>query len=327
MGRVLRGFLLGTLVLGLLAGGAALLALRTYDAPGPLASGRAVVVPRGGIDELAEALEREGVVASALQFRAAALLTLRDGALRAGELEFPAAASLRQALAVLRTGRPVQHRLTIPEGLTAAQVARLLEQAPALTGGTPLPEEGRILPETYAYERGTTRTALLERARAAMDRALDRAWAARNPAVPFASPEEALVLASIVERETSVPDERPRIAAVFLNRLRLGMKLQSDPTVVYGASGGLGVLDHGLTRAELERDDSYNTYRIAGLPPGPISMPGRAALQATLQPAESDALYFVADGTGGHAFARTIEEHNRNVARWREVERARAGRL
>ena len=327
MGRVLRGLLATFFVLALLAGGAALFAMRAYNAPGPLPSYRAVVVPRGGIDELAEALEREGVVVSALQFRTAALLTLRGGALRAGELEFPANASLRQALAVLRSGRPVQHRFTIPEGLTAAQVVRLLDQSTTLTGETPMPEEGRLLPETYAFERGTTRAALLERARAAMDRTLDRAWAARNPAVPFASPEQALVLASIVERETGLPDERSRIAAVFLNRLRLGMKLQSDPTVVYGASGGLGVLDHGLTRRELERDDPYNTYRIAGLPPGPISMPGRAALQATLQPAETDELYFVADGTGGHAFARTIEEHNRNVARWREVERARAGRL
>lgn len=322
----MRRALIGVALLALLGLGAAFVALRAYEAPGPLAEDRAVVVPRGGLDELAGALDGEGVVASALRFRVAALLTRGAGALRAGELEFPARASLREVLAVLRAGRPVQHRLTIPEGLTAAQVAVLLDDAPALVGETPLPAEGRILPETYAFERGTARTALLDRARSAMDRALDRAWASRDPAVPFASPDEALVLASIVERESGVPGERPRIAAVFLNRLRLGMKLQSDPTVAYGASGGLGVLDHGLTRAELERDDPYNTYRIAGLPPGPICMPGLAAVQAVLQPAATDALYFVADGSGGHAFARTLEEHNRNVARWREVERGRAAR-
>ena len=325
----MRRALIAVVALAVLAGGAlggVALALRTYDAPGPLMEGRAIVVPRGGLDELAEALEREGVVAGTLPLRAAALLTRGEGALRAGELEFPAHASLREVLAVLRTARPVQHRLTIPEGLTAAQVAVLLDAAPALDGAAPVPEEGRILPETYAYERGTTRAALLARARTAMDRALARAWADRDPAVPFVDPAEALILASIVERESGVPEERARIAAVYLNRLRLGMKLQSDPTVVYGASGGLGVLDHGLTRAELARDDPYNTYRIAGLPPGPICMPGLAAVQATLQPATTDALYFVADGTGGHAFARTLEEHNRNVARWRELERGRAVR-
>ena len=178
----MRRALIAVVLLALLAGSGAFLALRTYDAPGPLAEDRAVVVPRGGIDELAEALQREGVVAGALQVKVAALLTRGEGALRAGELEFPAGASLRQVLAVLRAGRPVQHRLTIPEGLTAVQVVALLDAAPALTGETPLPEEGRILPETYAFERGTTRAALLQRARAAMDRALDRAWASRNPA-------------------------------------------------------------------------------------------------------------------------------------------------
>jgi len=270
-------------------------------------------------------LVQEGVVRSAFALRTATIATRGQGAVRAGELEFPAAASLRQVLAVLRTSRPVQHRLTIPEGLTAAQVALLIDRAPALDGDPAMPEEGHLLPETYAYERGTPRATLVERGRAAMDRALERSWAARNPAVPLDAAADALILASIVERETAKPEERPRIAAVFLNRLRRGMKLQSDATVVYGVSGGLGVLDHGLTRAELERDEPYNTYRIAGLPPGPISMPGLASLRAVTQPAQTDDLYFVADGTGGHVFARTAEEHQRNVARWREIERARQG--
>ncbi len=156
-----------------------------------------------------------------------------------------------------------------------------------------------------------------------MDRALQAAWDAARTGLPLANKAEALVLASMVERETATPDERPVVAAVFLNRLAQGMKLQSDPTVVYGASGGLGVLDHPITRAELDRDDPYNTYRIPGLPPGPICMPGLAALRAATQPAATDALFFVADGTGGHAFARTLEEHARNVARWRDVEHSR----
>lgn len=307
--------------------GAALYAFRFYDAPGPLPVANVVLVPRGGLDQVGESLAQEGVVQSAFALRVAALVTRGQGAIHAGELEFPAAASLRQVLEVLRTARPVQHRLTIPEGLTAAQVAVLLDRAPALEGDPAVPEEGRLLPETYAYERGTPRATLVERGRIAMDRALERNWAARSQAVPLDTPHDALILASIVERETAKPEERPRVAAVFLNRLRHRMKLQSDPTVVYGASGGTGVLEHGLTKADLERADPYNTYKIAGLPPGPISMPGLGSLRAVTQPAETDDLFFVADGSGGHVFARTLEEHQRNVARWRGVERAHQSAL
>ena len=319
----MRAVLAIAVLLLALLGGAAFYSISAYDAPGPLAVANAVLVPRGGLDQVADVLVQEGVVSSAFALRAAAMVTRGQGAIRAGELEFPAAASLRQVLEVLRTARPVQHRLTIPEGLTATQVATLLDRAPALEGGTAVPEEGHLLPETYSYERGTPRATLVERGRVAMDHALERNWAVRSPAVPLDTPHDALVLASIVERETAKPEERPRIAAVFLNRLRRHMRLQSDPTVVYGASGGSGVLEHGLTRAELERPDPYNTYRIAGLPPGPISMPGLASLKAVMQPAATDDLFFVADGTGGHVFARTAEEHNRNVAHWRGVERAR----
>ncbi len=319
----MRSFLLIVGLLLMAGGGAAAYAFWTFDAPGPLSVGNVVLVPRGGLDQVADTLAQEGVVRSAFALRAAAMATRGQGAVHAGELEFPAAASLRQVLAVLRTGRPVQHRLTIPEGLTATQVALLIDRAPALEGDPAVPEEGRLLPETYAYERGTPRVALVERGRAAMDRALERNWAARSAAVPLDTPRDALILASIVERETAKPEERPRVAAVFLNRLRRRMKLQSDPTVVYGASGGTGVLEHGLTRAELERADPYNTYRVNGLPPGPISMPGLGSLRAVTQPAETDDLFFVADGSGGHVFAKTLEEHQRNVVRWRGVERAR----
>ena len=321
--RVLMG-VLGVLVL--LAGGAAVYGTRLYDTPGPLPDARAVVVPRGGLEQIAGALVAEGVVDSAWTLQLAALATRGEGALKAGELEFPAGASLRQVLGVLRTARPVQHRLTVPEGLTAAQVVTLLERTPALKGPVVLPAEGRMLPDTYLFDRGTARAVVVERGTRAMDRALAAAWEARVKGLPLTTPEQALTLASIVERETGKVEERPLVAAVFLNRLARGMKLQSDPTVVYGASGGLGVLDHGITRAELDRDDPYNTYRVAGLPPGPIAMPSAASLRAVTQPAQSDSLFFVADGTGGHVFARTNEEHVRNVAKWRGIERTRAAR-
>ena len=312
------------LLLVVLGGGGAFWAYRAYDAPGPLPDAAAIVVPHGRLDELAASLTQQHVVGNPLLFRLAAMATWGDGPLHAAELPFPKAASLREVLTVLRTARPVQHHLTIPEGLTAQQVATLIAQADALAGTVATPPEGSILPETYSFERGATREQVLDRARSAMDRALAHAWATRAPGLPLASPHEALVLASLVERETGRPDERPMVARVLLNRLAQGMKLQSDPTVVYGASGGLGVLDHPLTRAELDRDDPYNTYRIQGLPPGPICMPGAAALRAATQPAQTDALYFVADGAGGTAFSRTQDEHLRRVAKWREIERAKA---
>lgn len=299
--------------------------LQTYQAPGPLKDVRAVVVPRASLDQVADLLAREGVVKNATALRVAAVMTRGQGPIKAGELAFPARSSLRDVLLVLRFAMVVQHRLLIAEGLTAAQVALLLDRAVAMDGSVPVPAEGSVLPDTYSYVLGANRAAVLERATKAMDKALEQAWDARKgDTSPLSGPRDALILASIVERETSRPDERARMAAVFLNRLRRGMKLQSDPTVAYGASGGLGVLDHGLTRAELDRDDPYNTYRINGLPPGPISMPGLASLKAVTQPWTTEELFFVADGNGGHVFAKTEQEHARNVARWREMERQRA---
>ncbi len=311
-------WLLPPLLLVLAAGAGAVLALREYDAPGPLPAPEAVVVPRGDTRGVAEALAQAGVVRSPLALRLAALLTARDGPLRAAELGFPAGASLRQVLAVLRHAPPVEHRLTVPEGLTAHEVTGLLAAADALDGTAPVPPEGAVLPQTYDYERGTTRAALLARMEAAMARALPAAWSGRAPDLPLADPQQAVTLASVVERETALPAERPLVAAVYLNRLRLGMKLQADPTVAYGASGG-ATLDHILTRADLDADTPYNTYRLPGLPPGPICSPGLASLDAVLHPAPTDALYFVADGTGGHAFARTLEQHQANVVRWRAL--------
>ena len=314
------------LLLVVVAGGAVGWLYLALDAPGPLASPVAIVVPHGGTETIAAELARDGVIEHPVVFRILATVTSRDGALHAAEFAFPARASLRQVLVILRTARPVQHRLTIPEGLTASQVATVLDQADTLAGATPVPPEGGLLPDTYQFERGTTREQLADRARTAMDRALQAAWDNRSAGLPLTTPTQALVLASIVERETAKPAERPMVAAVYLNRLRLGIKLQSDPTVAYGASGGTGVLGHGLTRAELDRDDPYNTYRNAGLPPGPICMPGQAAIRAVVQPAASDALFFVADGSGGHVFARSEADHLRNVAHWRDIEHARLAR-
>ena len=276
-----------------------------------------MIVPHGSPTDVAAALVEAGVIGRPLPFRLAAALTAGAGKLHAAELSFPAHASLRRVLAVLRTARPVEHRLTIPEGLTAAQIAHLLDRAPALTGGIDLPPEGAVLPQTYAYDYGMARDALLKRAEAAMRAALARAWDGRDPALPLDSPAQLLTLASMVERETARPEERAHVAAVFVNRLRRGMRLQSDPTVAYAASGGAVTAERGLTRDELAAPNPYNTYRVAGLPPGPIDSPGLASLEAAAHPAPSDDLYFVADGSGGHVFARTLEEHSRNVARWR----------
>ncbi len=220
---------------------------------------------------------------------------------------------------VLRTGLPVMHRLTIPEGSTARRIVALLRGADAASGPVDAPPEGAVLPQTYDYIYGTRRMALLARAEAAMGRTLVAAWAGRAPGLPIASLHDALILASIVEQETALPDERPRVAAVFLNRLRLGMRLDADPTVAYALDHGAEPLGHSLTRAELDSDDPFNTYRNSGLPPGPICSPGIASIRAVLHPTDTDDLYFVADGSGGHVFSRTLKEQEKNVARWRAL--------
>ncbi|MFL5253218.1 MAG: endolytic transglycosylase MltG [Rhodopila sp.] len=283
------------------------------EQPGPLPAGKAVLVPHGGTDTLAQALAADGVIDRPLLFKAAVWASREQGPLRAAEFAFPPHASLTQVLAILRTARPVEHHVTIPEGLTAQQIRLVLAHAEAMNGPLPVFAEGSVLPETYSYTFGTPPASVIARAQAAMDKTLAAAWANRASNLPLGSAHEALVLASIVERETARPEERPRVAAVYLNRLRQGMRLQADPTVVYAASGGLGVLDHGLTKAELGKEDPFNTYRNAGLPPSPICSPSVASLEAVVHPAASDELYLVADGTGGHAFSRTLETHEAAV--------------
>jgi UPF0755 protein len=306
------------LVLACAAGLAIAGARYLYERPGPLAAATDIVVPRGSTDDVARALYASGAIENPLSLRAAALATRGDGSIHAAELAFSAHASLREVLAVLRTGRPVEHTITIPEGLTAAEIAELVERDDALAGPVTVPQEGAVLPQTYDYERGTRRNALLARMRAAMTEALARVWRARAPGGGLRSPSEMLVLASMVERETGVSTERPMVAAVFLNRLRLGMKLQSDPTAAYQATGGIGALARPLTRSDLALPGTTNTYVLPGLPAAPICSPGLASLEAAAHPAATDALYFVASGTGGHVFAASLGEHLRNVDRYKE---------
>ena len=324
MRRLVR--IAGVVVLAavLIAGGVIVWGYRSFTAPGPLAEERVVLVPKGaGLKRIAAILGDTGVIEHPLVFMAGAAATGGGRAIKAGEYAFAAHLSPQAVLARLIEGKVVLRRLTIPEGLTAVEVRAVIESTEALEGHVQVPPEGSVLPETYSYQYGDSRTSLLAQMTRAMRETVERLWAERAPDLPFDRPEEAVILASIVEKETAVPAERGRIAGVFVNRLRKGMRLQSDPTVVYGLTQGSGALGRGLTRADLDTGHAWNTYRIPGLPPEPICNPGRDSLAAVMKPEATDDLYFVADGTGGHVFARTLDEHNRNVARWREIERSR----
>ncbi len=319
----MRWLIAALVVLAAIAGGGAWYARHLYRGPGPLAEARDVVIPPGTIASVGVVLQHQGVIDNALVFRAAAELTARQGPLQAAEFAFPAHASLAMVLGVLRHGSPVQHKITIPEGLTAAQIAAELEKSKVLSGPVRVPPEGAVMPQTYDVTLGTTREALLARAEAAMRATVAKVWAGRAPDLPLASPEQMVTLASMVERETAVPSERARIAGVFVNRLRIGMMLQSDPTVAFAVSGGKSTDGAGLTEADLRFDSPYNTYRVKGLPPTPICSPGLASLEAAAHPLATKDLYFVANGTGGHAFAATLEQQNRNVAKWRALNRGK----
>ncbi len=314
---------LGTLALL----GAAVLgwALLTIYGAGPSGDGvRTVVLRRGaGLSEIASTLDRAGVIRSATLFSTYAQATGAASRLRAGEYAFPAGGSMADVMARLRRGEIVRHFVTVPEGVTSEMAVEILNRSPVLTGVAPVPPEGALLPETYQVSRGDDRAAVLTRMMDARDRTLQRLWANRADDLPYATREQAVILASIVEKETGVASERPRVAAVYVNRLRQGIPLQADPTVVYGVSRGRP-LGRGLRRSELDADTPYNTYRNPGLTPTPIANPGAASLAAVINPPVTDELFFVADGTGGHAFARTLAEHNANVARWRTIEAQRA---
>ena len=321
----LQAAVFGSLGAVLFALGLAYWAHLEFVRPGPLADARTVIVEKGsGVERIATRLYDRGVIHDRFLFRAGARFTGRSRAMRAGEYRFPAGISMDGAIALLASGETVKRRITLAEGLTTSEIFGLIGAEEALTGELPPGVgEGSLLPETYYFSYGDTRAALVRRIRESMQATLSSLWDKRAPGTVLASPEEALVLASIVERETAVPSERARISAVFHNRLRQGMRLQSDPTVVYALTLGRGPLDRPLARGDLRIESPYNTYRTHGLPPTPIANPGRASIKAALHPAETDELYFVADGTGGHAFARTFAEHLRNVARWRRIERER----
>jgi UPF0755 protein len=305
---------------------AGLLAFYTIDRferPGPLTADTVILIPQGsGVEAIARQLHQAGVIEDPLVFRLGVRLLRVGRELRAGEYLFAVALSNRDAIDLLRSGQTVVRRLTLAEGLTSREIVALMDQAEAMAGSVEtLPPEGSLLPETYHYARGDGRGELVARMARARDKLLSELWAGRAPNLPLASPQEAVILASIVEKETGIAGERPRVASVFVNRLQKGMRLQSDPTVVYGLTGGKGPLGRALTRKDLQVPSPYNTYLIDGLPPGPIANPGRASLEAVLNPAQTAFLYFVADGSGGHAFAKTLAEHNRNVAKWRKIQK------
>jgi len=294
-----------------------------YVRPGPSTVETVVIVERGaGISGIGAVLAREGVISNPLVFRIALRVFARDKTLKAGEYAFAAGASQRDVVDLLDSGKTVVRRLTIAEGLTTAEILDLVSIAEGLTG--PVPDgvgEGSLLPETYHFSYGDSRIDLVRRMQDGMREMVAAAWAIRAPDLPLSGPEEAVILASIIEKETGRADERGRIAGVFINRLRRGMRLQSDPTVVYGVADGKGALGRALTRSDLQSRTPYNTYVIDGLPPTAICNPGSASLEAAVQPAATGDLYFVADGDGGHVFARTLREHNANVARWRKLQR------
>lgn len=315
------------MILGVAAAAiAAYLVWQSYGAPGPLGDQRTVIIPRGSsVDDIADLLAREGVISNAYVFRIVTRIEGMSGRMRSGEFAFAAAATPRAVAEQIAAGRTVVRRLTIPEGLTTFQVLQIIRQAEGLDGEvTSTPQEGELLPETYFYSWGDSRERFVQRLRRTMTETLNELWNGRARDLPLRGPTDAVILASIVEKETALQAERPRVAAVYLNRLRRGIKLEADPTVIYGITQGRATLDRPLSRADLQQRTQWNTYVIEGLPPTPIANPGRAALQAVLRPAQSDELFFVADGNGGHLFARTLQEHNANVARLRELERQRA---
>lgn len=319
-------------ILGLVAAGIFAWGWARYTAPGPLQADTNVVIPRdSSVAQIAATLTTAGVIDDPMIFeyydRFERLIAGPGDKvnMRAGEFAMPAGVSAQGARQILIDGPQVQRRLTVPEGLTTEQILRLVNGAEGLEGEIAIAvSEGELLPETYFYSYGDSRESIIQRMRAGMTRVLEELWAQRAEGLPLETPHEALILASIVQEEAGNLQEMPRVAAVFINRLNRNMRLQADATVEYGITLGAGPLGRGLLRSELETETPYNTYMIDGLPPTPIANPGRAAIAATLQPAQTKHLYFVADGTGGHAFAETLDEHNRNVAKWRKLQKKQA---
>lgn len=320
VGKILAALLLLML---LASGGGAVWFWNAFNANGPLQDEIVLVIPKGsGVNAIADLLSQQGIIKNPLVFKIGSKFFAKNQPLHAGEFRFPKAVSPRGAMQVLIDGKSVLHRITLAEGWTVKEMFDVLAQSPLLEGPLPpLPAEGTLLPETYFFVRGDSRGALVERMKSGMTENLESLWAKRDPELALETPAQAVVLASIVEKETGLKDERARVAAVFYNRLKKNMSLQSDPTVIYAITLGKVTLDRDLTYADLKIESPYNTYVVTGLPPTPIANPGLAALTAVLNPQKTKELYFVADGSGGHAFAETLDEHVKNVAKWREIQK------
>ncbi|WP_454629077.1 endolytic transglycosylase MltG [Bradyrhizobium cenepequi] len=306
------------------AGAAYYYGKQTLEAPGPLQDDKIVNIPqRAGKRDIADILQREGVIdVNPWVFIGSVFAMKASSDLKPGEYSFQKSASLRDVIGTIVEGKVVQHAVTIPEGLTSEQIVARLSDNDIFTGTVrEIPREGTLLPETYKFPRGTTREQVIQRMQQTQKRVLAEIWERRNPDIPIRTPDQLVTLASIVEKETGKADERSRVSAVFVNRLRQKIKLQSDPTIIYGLVGGKGTLGRPIKRSEIAQPSPYNTYVIDGLPPGPIANPGRASLEAAANPARTRDLFFVADGSGGHAFTETYDQHQKNVAKLRSMEK------
>lgn len=312
-------------LVAIVVGVAIMIGQQRLDAPGPLGEDKIVNIPRGaGVRDIAGLLVKEGVIDQPWTFVGTVVVRKARDDLKSGEYMFSKHATLGDVIATLLDGKVVQHGLTVPEGLTSEQVVHRLLEADMLSGNIrEIPHEGSLLPETYRVVRGTPREQVIQRMHQAQRRVVQEVWERRMADLPLRTPDQLVTLASIIEKETGRPEERTRVAAVFVNRLKQRMRLQSDPTIIYGLVGGKGTLGRPILKSEIEQPTAYNTYVIDGLPPGPIANPGRAALEAAANPARTKELYFVADGAGGHLFAETLDQHQRNVARLRAIERSR----
>lgn len=323
---VFMNFVVSSVMLLIVGAGAALyFGKQEFSGQGPSTVATTFMVrPSTGVADIADQLERRGLISDARIFRLGVRAYGNDGALKAGEYEIQAGASMRDIMDLLKSGKSMLYSLTIPEGLTVEQAWQRIAEQEALTGDMPtqMPEEGTLAADTQRFTRGASREQIVKKMLADQKELVESIWARRAPDLPIADVNEFVTLASIVEKETARGDERSRVAAVFINRLNKGMRLQSDPTIIYGIFGGKGKpADRPIYRSDIDKPTPYNTYTIKGLPPTPIANPGRASLEAVANPSKTDDLYFVADGTGGHVFAATLEEHNQNVARWRAFQR------
>lgn len=296
-----------------------------FEAEGPLQKAKTILIEEGsGLPQITSKLAAGGIISNELIFRRGVIATGNAGSLKAGEYAFKPGMSMREVMDTIVSGKGIIHKVSIPEGLTSFQIMQRIAQHEVLEGPMPeeIPAEGSLMPDTYPFQRGTTRKELIEQMRRQQERFLARVWEKRIDGLPISTPEEMVILASIVEKETGKADERPRVASVFINRLNKGMRLQSDPTIIYGIFGGQGKpSDRPIYKSDIETPTPYNTYTIDGLPPTPIANPGRAALEAVANPSRTEDLFFVADGTGGHVFAKTLAEHEANVKRWRAIEK------